>query len=60
MGMVDLSFPFLFCGCCTNEASIDRLGKLPQRRVAKTKGAFTSDNALLKLVCLVVQNIVDN
>lgn len=29
------------------------------RKVTKTKGAFTSDNALLKLVYLVVQNISD-
>ena len=29
------------------------------RKVTKTKGAFTSDNALLKLVYLVVQNIAE-
>ena len=29
------------------------------RKITKTKGAFTSDNALLKLVYLVVQNIAD-
>lgn len=29
------------------------------RKITKTKGAFTSDNALLKLLYLVVQNIAD-
>nr|WP_259016780.1 transposase [Emticicia fluvialis] len=29
------------------------------RKITKTKGAFTSDNAFLKLVYLVVQNIAD-